>query len=239
MGDRAYLVTFKKVDPFFTIDLADPTAPKILGELKITGYSDYLQPYDENHIIGIGKEAVEASPEERKNWNQDFAWYQGLKIALFNVTDFANPQEVAKVVIGDRGTESPALYDHHAVLFDREKELLVLPISVYEIDEDIKQQTNYTGSLYGTFVYQGAFVLRINSTGLEIRGNITHQHHNTSGSSSSEPMWYRWQVTDHVIRSLYINTTLYTLSENMVKMNDLNDLSEQGVVPLVHALSKT
>jgi len=231
MGDRAYLVTFKKVDPFFTIDLSNPEDPQILGELKITGYSDYLQPYDENHIIGIGKEAVEASPADRESWAQDFAWYQGLKIALFNVTDFENPQEVAKVVIGDRGTDSLALHDHHAVLFDQEKELLVLPVSVYEIDEKIKQQTNYTGSLYGSFVYQGAYVLHINTAELTIQGTITHQENATN--TSTEPIWYRWQGTDHVLRSLYIDTTLFTISESMVKLHNLSDLAEMGTVPLL------
>jgi len=231
MGDRAYLVTFKKVDPFFTIDLSNPENPQILGELKITGYSDYLQPYDENHIIGIGKEAVEASSADRESWNQDFSWYQGLKIALFNVTDFERPQEVAKVVIGDRGTDSLALHDHHAVLFDQEKELLVLPVSVYEIDEEIKQQTNYTGSLYGSFVYQGAYVLHINTTELTIQGTITHQDNITN--TSAEPLWYRWQGTDHVLRSLYIDTTLFTISENMVKLHNLSNLAEIGAVPLL------
>ncbi|MBP7899047.1 beta-propeller domain-containing protein, partial [Candidatus Gracilibacteria bacterium] len=61
MGKRAYVVTFKNTDPFFVIDVENPSAPKILGELKIPGYSDYLHPYDENHIIGFGKEAVDAS----------------------------------------------------------------------------------------------------------------------------------------------------------------------------------
>ncbi|HDH28120.1 MAG TPA: hypothetical protein ENH13_03205, partial [Euryarchaeota archaeon] len=74
MGKRAYLVTFKKVDPLFVIDLADPKKPRLLGKLKIPGYSDYLHPYDENHVIGLGKEAAPAE-------NGDFAWYQGLKIA--------------------------------------------------------------------------------------------------------------------------------------------------------------
>ena len=103
MGSRCYLVTFKKVDPLFVIDLSDPTQPKVLGELKITGFSDYLHPYDENHIIGIGKETVAAE-------EGDFAWYQGVKISLFDVSDVANPKEIAKYEIGDRGTDSPVLY---------------------------------------------------------------------------------------------------------------------------------
>ncbi|HXZ95351.1 MAG TPA: beta-propeller domain-containing protein, partial [Dehalococcoidia bacterium] len=112
MGDRGYLATFKKTDPLFVIDLSNPQNPEVLGELNITGYSDYLQPYDETHLIGIGKEAVDAEGE-------DFAWYQGIKIALFDVSDVNHPVEIgAPYVIGDRGTDSPVLSDHKALLFD-------------------------------------------------------------------------------------------------------------------------
>ena len=82
MGKRGYLVTFKQIDPLFVIDLENPYDPKVLGYLKVTGYSDYLHPYDENHIIGIGKETTDAG---------EFAWYQGVKISLFDVTDVSQP----------------------------------------------------------------------------------------------------------------------------------------------------
>ncbi|MDI6884716.1 MAG: beta-propeller domain-containing protein, partial [Hadesarchaea archaeon] len=84
IGSRAYLVTFKKVDPLFVIDLEDPKNPRALGELKIPGYSDYLHPYDETHLIGVGKDTVDMG---------SFAWYQGIKIALFDVSDPENPRE--------------------------------------------------------------------------------------------------------------------------------------------------
>jgi uncharacterized secreted protein with C-terminal beta-propeller domain len=110
MGERAYLVTFKKVDPLFVIDLEDPYNPRVLGKLKIPGYSDYLHPYDETHLIGIGKDTIDAG---------DFAWFQGVKIALFDVSDPENPKEISKIVIGERGTESYVLRDHRAFLFSR------------------------------------------------------------------------------------------------------------------------
>ena len=217
MGDKAYLVTFKNTDPFFTLDLSDPNNPKILGELKIPGYSDYLHPYDENHIIGIGKDSIEASP--------DFAWYQGVKIALFDVTDFENPKEVSKVIIGDRGTDSPALYDHKAFLFDKEKELLVVPISLYEIDEETK---NYyyeeSPSMYGSFKFQGAYVYKLNQDGFTYRGNITHM---TESEMSEKDTYWRWYDSNsYITRSLYIDEVLYTISNKMIKMNELYDLNE-------------
>ncbi|WP_157048882.1 beta-propeller domain-containing protein [Syntrophomonas palmitatica] len=72
MGKRAYMVTFKKVDPFFVIDMKDPAKPSVLGKLKIPGYSDYLHPYDENHIIGFGKDTIETKGTGQDSW----AYYQ-------------------------------------------------------------------------------------------------------------------------------------------------------------------
>ncbi|MCX7708743.1 MAG: beta-propeller domain-containing protein, partial [Clostridia bacterium] len=85
MGDRGYVVTFKTVDPLFVIDLKDAANPKVLGALKIPGYSDYLHPYDENHIIGFGKDTVEVKGN---------AFYLGMKMAVFNVSDVTNPKEL-------------------------------------------------------------------------------------------------------------------------------------------------
>jgi len=88
IGDRLYLVTFKRVDPFFVIDLATPTAPKILGKLKIPGYSDYLHPYDATHIIGVGKETG------TNDWGGVST--KGLKLALFDVSDVEHPAQLDK-----------------------------------------------------------------------------------------------------------------------------------------------
>ncbi|HEC94696.1 MAG TPA: hypothetical protein ENI45_01870, partial [Thermoplasmatales archaeon] len=230
MGPKAYLVTFKKVDPFFTIDLSDPYNPKILGELKIPGYSDYLHPYDEDHIIGIGKDTVEALEYQKEMRDLDFAWYQGIKIALFDVSDFEHPREIAKIVIGDRGTDSPVLRDHKALLFDREKNLLVIPVTVYEIDETIKERYGgYTGSIYGEFTFQGAYVYRITvEDGFEFKGRVTHRDDN---EPSSEYYWY-WDSGSSITRSLYIDNVLYTVSEKMIKMNDLDTLEELNTVEL-------
>jgi uncharacterized secreted protein with C-terminal beta-propeller domain len=224
MGGKAYLVTFKKIDPFFTIDLSDPYNPKILGKLKIPGYSDYLHPYDENHIIGIGKDTVEALDNLKESRNLDFAWYQGLKIALFDVSDFENPKEISKIIIGDRGTDSPALYDHKAFLFDKEKELLIIPVNLYEISDEIKEQyDNYTGSMYGEFTFQGAYVYHLNiNDGFEFKGRITHLDDEDILKSG----YYGYWGSSVITRSLFIDNILYTISEDMIKMNNLNTLNE-------------
>ncbi|PKL57919.1 MAG: hypothetical protein CVV34_05025, partial [Methanomicrobiales archaeon HGW-Methanomicrobiales-5] len=111
IADRLYMVTFKRIDPFFVIDLSTPTSPKILGKLKIPGYSDYLHPYDKNLIIGLGKETG------TNDWGGVST--QGLKLALFDVSDVEHPRLVGKVEIGDAGSDSAALSDHKAFLFDK------------------------------------------------------------------------------------------------------------------------
>ncbi|MGC9345671.1 MAG: beta-propeller domain-containing protein, partial [Candidatus Bathyarchaeales archaeon] len=179
MGDVCYLVTFRKVDPFFVIDLSDPYSPEILGELKITGYSDYLHLYDENHVIGVGKETISAEAG-------DFSWYQGVKISLFDVTDITEPKELAKYEIGNRGTDSPVLREHKAFLFDKERNLLVIPALVANID-DSKYPNGVPSYISGEIVWQGAYVFTISLTLEEkilLRGTVTHVEngdvHNTS-----------------------------------------------------------
>ena len=221
MGDRGYLVTFKKIDPLFVLDLSDPEDPRVLGQLKITGYSDYLHPYDETHIIGIGKETVEAE-------EGNFAWYQGVKISLFDVSDVEVPKEIARYEIGDRGTDSPILRDHKAFLFDKSKNLLVIPVTVAEINP-----AQYPGGVppnaYGTFVWDGAYVFHISlEEGLVFRGRITHLDNDAELLKSG--YWY--QSPYSVKRSLYIGNVLYTISELKIKMNSLTDLTEIGEINL-------
>ncbi len=213
LGDRGYLVTFKKTDPLFVIDLKDPTSLRVLGELHVSGYSDYLQPYDETHLIGIGKSATDAE-------GGNFAWYQGVKVSLFDVSDPANPVEVSNYGIGDRGTTSPSLTDSHAVLFDHDRNLLVIPVEVAKLPEN-----NTSPWTWGSYVWQGAYVFSVNpDEGIVFRGGITHLQNGEAPS---------WDNTNRfVTRSLFIGDVLYTVSPAMVKMNSLTDLTGLGSVTL-------
>lgn len=223
MGDRGYMVTFKKVDPLFVLDLSNPSAPAVLGELKIPGYSDYLHPYDENHVIGVGKNTVEAAPEEGGN----FAWYQGMKIAIFDVTDVANPKEMHKVEIGDRGTDSYALNDHKAFLFDREKNLLVLPVALAELTPEQKASPSYRPNDYGQFTFQGAYVYDVSlESGFRLKGRVTHS--DNPGEIGNSYGYYG--SDDSVQRSLYIGSNLYTVSQAKIRVNRLDDLTDVATV---------
>lgn len=216
MGDRGYLVTFKKVDPFFAIDLSSPRNPRILGKLKIPGYSDYLHPYDEDHIIGFGKEAVEAK-------GGDFAWYQGMKMAIFDVRDPQNPIERQKFVIGDRGTESPLLHNHKALLFDRDRNLLAFPVQVHQIPES--QKDDPEGNAWGEAVYQGAYVFDIDlRDGFTIRGRITHYDDQDFLKSGS---YFYGKSVERILR---IEDSLITISQDGIQSHDERDIEyENGI----------
>ncbi len=221
MGSKCYLVTFRKVDPLFVIDLKDPKKPDVLGKLKIPGYSDYLHLYDENHLIGIGKETIAAE-------EGDFSWYQGVKISLFDVTDVSKPREVDKVEIGDRGTDSPVLRDHKAFLFSRSKSLLVLPILLAEIDEE-KYSGTVPPNAHGEYVWQGAYVYNITSEqGLIFKDRITHLKNDEELLKSG----FYFESSYAIKRSLYIGNVLYTISDNTIKMNDLENLNEINTINL-------
>jgi inhibitor of cysteine peptidase len=219
MGERGYLVTFKKVDPLFVIDLSDPYNPRKLGYLKVTGYSDYLHPYDENHIIGIGKETTDAG---------EFAWYQGVKISLFDVSDVNNPVEISKLEIGDRGTDSPVLRDHKAFLFDKSRNLLVIPVLEAKVDVTKYSEAELVWA-YGEPVWQGAYVFNVSlDQGIQIKGGITH----IDGSTDLEEGYYYYYSPLSVERSLYIDDVLYTISDAKIMMNNLENLDYINEVEL-------
>ncbi|MDQ0877355.1 inhibitor of cysteine peptidase [Paenibacillus sp. V4I3] len=227
MGDRAYMVTFKNTDPLFVMDLKDPAEPKLLGALKIPGYSDYLHPYDENHIIGFGKDTIEVDIKN-PNGPQSIAYYQGMKVALFDVTDVNNPKEKFKELIGDRGTDSELLHNHRALLFNKEKNLLSFPVNVMKIDPN--QTTNnpkMPASAYGNFAFQGAYVYNLDlEKGFQFRGGITH----LTQEDLQKAGQYVHAGDKQVQRVLYIGDTLYTVSNGLIKANDLSTLHEKNSV---------
>ena len=218
MGDKGYIVTFKKTDPLFVLDLSDPTNPTILGKLKIPGYSDYLHPIDETHLIGLGKDTIEST-------YGDFAWYQGIKMAIFDVSDVNNPIELHKIIIGDRGTDSYALNDHKAFLYDKEKELLVIPVTLAEISDEQKQMSEEevrNWPQYGEYIFQGAMVFNVNlENGFSERGRITH-----ISAEDELKRGYYYGSEYSVKRAFYIAENLYTFSDSMLKASNLSSLSE-------------
>jgi len=199
MGDKAYIVTFRQIDPFFIIDLSDPFSPKVAGQLKIPGYSSYLHLFDENHVIGLGMEN------------------STVKLSLFDVTNVNAPTEVAKYVVEGDYSYSDALNEPKAFLFDKAKELLVIPVSITEYG--VVDSTNKEVFVSGGF-WQGAYVFKVNTEGFEFRSGISH------GDNTTNPYYYGYNYDQQVTRALYIDNTLYTISNTKVKLNSLSDLGQ-------------
>ncbi|HEY9061455.1 MAG TPA: beta-propeller domain-containing protein [Pseudobacteroides sp.] len=220
MGDRLYLVTFRNVDPLFVIDLKDSRHPKVLGELKIPGYSEYLHPYDENHIIGFGKDT--------KGGNEGFSWYQGIKMALFDVTDVNNPKEKFVEIIGDRGSDSGLLRNHKALLYMKHLGLMAFPVSVAEKTDNMANAIDDWS--FGRIKFQGAYVYNVSSSeGFKLRGKISHDTQSDIPAVSND---YITKDPSFIERILYIDDVLYTLSGNCIKATNYKDMKESGILYL-------
>jgi uncharacterized secreted protein with C-terminal beta-propeller domain len=148
VGDQGYVTTFHQVDPLFALDLADPAHPRVAGQLQVNGYSSYLQPIDATHLIGLGHDADSSGH------------VQGLQLALFDVSDPANPTrtDVFQLGTGTWGTWSQAEWDHHALAYFPEHGILALPVTTYD-------DSGITGRLE---------VLSVTSAGIRALGEVDH-----------------------------------------------------------------
>lgn len=203
LGDRIYIVTFKETDPLFVIDASEPSNPTILGELKIPGFSNYLHPYDENHIIGFGYDTKLVTMEGDK---EPRVITEGVKLSLFDITDVNNPKEKFTEIIGGRGTYSPLNYDHKALLYNRENGLFAFPINVYE---------SVKGNEYEQkFIFQGAYVYNISlDKGFSLKSKITHM--------KGKELYEEWD--NEIQRLVYIDAQLYAISHSKISSYSLEN----------------
>ncbi len=223
MGDRAYMVTFETVDPLFVLDLEDPWKPEILGALKIPGFSNYLHPYDENHLIGFGKDTVELPVKDHNGNEVGTNTYEvGMKIALFDVRDVSHPIEKFHIKIGDRGTDSELLRNHKALLFDKKRDLLAFPITIREVKGSLVD--NRTGfPQYGETTFQGAHVYKLTlDEGFELKGTMSH----LTDEDDLKSGYYEVDGRKEVKRILYIEDVLYGISDNTISAFDINSIDE-------------
>ena len=223
IGDRAYLVTYRNTDPLFVIDLSNPKNPKVLGELKIPGYSTYLHPYDENHLIGIGMDTKEVINRDINGnvWGSSVR-ITGMKMCLFDVSDVNNPIEIDKTTIGDERTVSAILTNPKALLFSKEKELLAIPVNNYQENFEVEETKSYEEEIElfrnkNNYISEGYFVYNVDLEGFKLKGVINHE-------KITNNKYYYNQTK--LLRGLYIKDNLYTVSETEIKVNNLRDLSE-------------
>ena len=204
IGPVGYVVTFRQVDPLYTLDLHDPQDPRVVGQLKIPGYSSYLHPVGEDRLVGVGQDA------------DDAGMLLGGQVSLFDVGDPAAPDRLDTFPI--RGW-SDAEHDPHAFLYWSEEDLVVIPVWW-----EFGPETEGTPPDTKPFIAPagGAVVLRIAGDSLGEVGSLSHMR---SGASFDYP------ADTTIRRSLVIGDTLWTLSSIGALASDIDDLDEQAWVP--------
>lgn len=160
-GDRGYVVTFRQVDPLYTLDLSDPSDPKVAGQLELQGYSAYLHPISDDLLLGVG---VDADADGRR---------LGTQLSLFDVSDPSRPARVAQASLG-AGSSTTAEFDPHAFLFWQPTGLAVIPLSVYGTDQG------------GSF--DGAIGFHVGTASLAEVGRVTHPVQQGSAYPSFAPI---------------------------------------------------
>ncbi|WP_437724296.1 beta-propeller domain-containing protein [Sorangium sp. So ce861] len=120
IGDRGYVVTFLRVDPLFVLDLSDPESPSVAGELKIPGFSEYMHPLDDGHLLAIGRDGDESGV------------VTGLALQIFDVTDPSAPALLHKKSLEGDYTSSEAEYNHKAFTYYGERDVLAFPVVSYD-----------------------------------------------------------------------------------------------------------
>jgi inhibitor of cysteine peptidase len=216
VGDLGYVVTFEQVDPLFVISFSDFKHPVILSALKANGYSDYLFPLWGGYIIGVGKDTVPAS-------QGNYAYYLGLKLSLFRVFHDGASQEVSRLLIGDRGTDSPVLSDHLAFTFDPSKNVTVIPLTLYKAADN---RSDIAGvPPYGSPVWQGVFVIKVTPSGFEVLGKVSQY---PAGQNYGDYP----NDTLSVDRSVIIGDALYTVSQGELMVSNMSTFATLSTVSL-------
>jgi Beta propeller domain len=220
VADKGYLVTFMQTDPLFTLNLADPTDPKLVGELEIPGFSTYLHPMDEDHLLAIG--------EGGDQWGST----GGVALSIFDVSDFANPQRTHYFVIGENWSAySDAQYNHKAFLYYEPKELLSIPITHYDWDDYYDDDDDYYGdddddddddsvesTSYEDENFAGFLVFHCTpEDGFEL--DFEAKHTDFEPELGSDTYW----GMPIPRRSVVIGDYLYTLSDFALLVSDLED----------------
>lgn len=214
-GDRGFVVTFKKTDPLFVLDLHDLNSPRVRGELIVPGFSTYMQLMDPSHLLTIGYDAEDQG---------DFAWFQGLQLQIFDVGDAARPSLSHREVIGTRGSSSEAATNHLAFNYFAPKNLLALPIVICQ------------GGLswrYGSDQFNGLALYDVTSeAGFRYRGGVIHNRLTGVPSLACASWWTR--STSLVKRSIFMDDFVYSITPGEIRVDSLEHL---GVDVAVVSLS--
>jgi uncharacterized secreted protein with C-terminal beta-propeller domain len=203
MGDKGYVVTFRQVDPLFTLDLKDPTAPKIVGELKIPGFSTYIHPLDADHLLTIGTHV-----DEDQNWRS-----RSMQLTIFDVSDMAAPKQKFVQKVGSAYGWSEAAHEHKAFNYFPAKKLLAIPFSDY--------LPNHNGSYWDAFVSDLRVFTVDAQAGFTLRGSVDMKD---VFMKTGDYAWdYYW--SPRVRRSVMADDYVYAISDGGIRAAHISDLS--------------
>ena len=212
LGNRAFISTFRQVDPLVSFDLSNPTHPVAVGELHVPGFSTYLHPIDDNHLLAIG----EYVPEPPADWRA-----RSLQLSIFDVSDLAHPQQTFTRTVGTAYGWSEAMYDHKAFNYFPQRKLLAVPFSDWLPAPD--------GSWSWSSFITDLRVFSIDSaTGITPKGALSMS--DVYQTSSSHDWTYYW--TPNVRRSVMADNFVYAISDGGIRVADVDALG----TPLATAL---
>jgi hypothetical protein len=203
-GDRGYVVTFKKTDPLFVLDLYRPAQPVILGELEIPGFSTYLHRIDPEHLLSIGFDADD---------HGSFAYFDGVILQLFDVASPTEPRLLHKEKIGTRGSSSEAATNHLAFNYFADRGLLAVPMTICEGGGD--------GVNGGELTFSGLLVYDVSvARGFTRLGGVDH-----GAKGASCGAW--WSKADSVVkRSVFLDELVYSIATDRLKVQRLGHLGD-------------
>lgn len=243
MGDVGYVVTFRQIDPLYTVDLSDPTNPTVLGELKIPGFSTYLHPVGDGLLLGIGQDA------------SDEGFTTGAQASLFDVSDLTDPQRVDQADFGENSYSSVE-WDPKSFLFWGERTLAVIPVSSWNYSEETGEERNSSTAVLvqvnndNTLTEIGRLGHPVNSEcesddffeeDLELEEPADEDAEASfaedapaaeSIAPASPPLDdYCWSYQPEIQRSIVVNDSIFTISDAGVQQNDLDDLTSSSWIP--------
>jgi hypothetical protein len=209
-GPRAFVVTFKKTDPLFVLDVADPTTPRVLGELKIPGFSTYMHMLDEDHLLSIGYDADD---------HGSFAYFDGVLLQIFDVHDPHNPTLLHRHVIGTRGSSSEALTNHLAFTWYQPLGILAVPMTVCEGGDDGR---------YGTLLsFSGLMLFDVDiANGIRERGRVAHAPASSTTAGGAPVTCSTWwtNANSDVKRSVFLDRFVYSISGSVMNVQSVDAL---------------
>jgi uncharacterized secreted protein with C-terminal beta-propeller domain len=210
MGSKGYIVTFRQVDPLFVLDLSDATAPKITGELKVPGFSNFLYPIGENLILGVGQGSTDIySKDVSGNEIVIGTRLTGIKFSIFDVSDQGKPEELQTYTVGDNGSYSEILNNHKALMIDQTDNILAFEASLMDSVSSLKPTVSdyFTGAVVLTYDAQ---------TGFKEQGRIAYE---TSIQNTTD-----YSYNSYIRRLCYIGDVLYYVQDGQVRSFDLQSL---------------